>query len=90
MIWVGPTVIVILSAFVVAVRLEWLSWMKPKKKYVRYEDPWSNGPVDVLVEDAIAQQKKTAKELNPTFVYKSDDDALGDYMAVHWAQIIEK
>lgn len=39
------------------------------------------------IDEAIAQQKAAAAAVRPDFVYETDDQALGDFLAVHWAWI---
>lgn len=59
---------------------------------VRYIIPSSNEDgfeeVIVSVSEAIQIQKQTASQVRPGFVYKDDNDALQDYLAIHWAEII--
>ena len=59
---------------------------------VRYIQPADNDDgfeeVIVSVSEAIQIQKATATQVRPGFVYKDDNDALQDYLTIHWADII--
>ena len=59
----------------------WIEWVEPFDKKAN--------PVYMRVskETAIAAQKEIAKKLNKP--YSSDEEALEDFMVVHWAKIIE-
>ena len=62
------------------------------KMKVRYIQPADNDDgfeeVIVSVSEAIQIQKATAAQVTPGFVYKDDNDALQDYLTIHWADII--
>lgn len=59
---------------------------------VRYIQPADNEDgfeeIIVSIREAIEIQKATAAKVNPGFVYKDDEQALQDYLTVHWAEII--
>ncbi len=59
---------------------------------IKFIEPYSElgGICEVTLtkEEAIKIQKSSAAEINH-FVYDNDDKALEDFIAVHWAQIIE-
>ena len=59
---------------------------------VRYIQPADNEDgfeeVIVSIKEAIRIQRETAEKMNPDFVYDTDEDALQDYLTVHWAEII--
>lgn len=59
---------------------------------VRYIQPADNEDgfeeVIVSVNEAIQIQKETVAQVRPGFVYKDDNDALQDYLTIHWAEII--
>jgi hypothetical protein len=59
---------------------------------VRYIIPTENEDgceeVIVSVNEAIQIQKATAAKVRPDFTYKDDDEALLDYLTIHWAQLI--
>lgn len=42
----------------------------------------------VSVEEAINIMKATAAKVKPDFKYKDDDEALNDYIVIHWAELI--
>lgn len=42
----------------------------------------------VSVEEAINIMKATAAKVRPDFKYKDDDEALNDYIVIHWAELI--
>lgn len=59
-------------------------------KWVVYDDPDVNGRnirERISVESAIAQAKEVAGR--DGFVYKSDQEALDDFLTIHWAWIKE-
>ena len=52
-----------------------------------YEEPDENGgdrKVSLTEEIAIKTQQEVALKANG-FVYKNDEDALADFMTIHWA-----
>jgi hypothetical protein len=65
-------------------------------KYVEWCDPWDmeckyNVVMRMKVEDVIAWQKEDAKNRYHKYFkgYETDEDALQDFMVVHWAEIKE-
>lgn len=65
-------------------------------KYVEWNEPWQYGTCHtswvnvtsrMTVEDAIRYQRGYCAE--KAFYYKSDEDALADFLTIHWAKIIE-
>lgn len=53
---------------------------------VIYDEPDSNGGnkrVEITEEEAIRRQKEAAK--NKSFTYRNDNEALEDYITIHWA-----
>jgi len=59
---------------------------------VRYIVPADNEDgfeeIIVSIKEAIEIQKATAAKVNPNFTYENDEQALQDYLTVHWAEII--
>lgn len=59
---------------------------------VRYVQPADNKEgyeeVIVSVKEAIRLQREYVAKVRPDFIYKDDDEALQDYLTVHWANII--
>lgn len=59
---------------------------------ISYIQPADNedGFEEVIVtrEEAIRIQKETVSRVRPDFIYESDQQALDDYITIHWAQII--
>ena len=59
---------------------------------VRYIQPADNEDgfeeVIVSINEAIRIQREAAEKANPDFVYDTDEDALQDYLTIHWAEII--
>lgn len=59
---------------------------------VRYIQPADNEDgfeeIIVTIKEAIEIQKATAAKVNPNFTYENDEQALQDYLTVHWAEII--
>lgn len=59
---------------------------------VRYIQPADNEDgfeeIIVSIREAIEIQKATAAKVNPNFTYENDEQALQDYLTVHWAEII--
>jgi hypothetical protein len=59
---------------------------------VRYIQPADNEDgfeeIIVSIKEAIEIQKATAAKVNPNFTYENDEQALQDYLTVHWAEII--
>lgn len=57
--------------------------------WIEWVEPWGilDEPVycRVEAEAAIKVQKFTANQAKPGFVYESDEDALLDFMTIHWA-----
>jgi hypothetical protein len=52
-----------------------------------YDEPDENGKnreISVTEEIAIKSQKEVALKANG-YVYKNDEDALADFMTIHWA-----
>jgi len=61
----------------------WVEWVEPYDKDAKFV------VVSRLTKvDCIQWQKNYAKEMHD-YVYKSDDDALFDFMTVHWATLKE-
>jgi len=62
-----------------------------KQQFVEWDEPF--GPIGepifcrTLLRTAIAYQR-WKKEQNGQFMYKSDEDALKDFITDHWARII--
>lgn len=63
-----------------------------KKIWVEWIEPFgpNNEPVfcRVLRETAIATQKVLTEKAKPGFIYETDEQALDDFVVVHWAKII--
>ena len=61
---------------------------------VRYVQPADNPQgfeeVIVPVKEAIRLQREYVSQVRPDFVYKDDEEALQDYITVHWADIISE
>ena len=59
---------------------------------VRYIQPADNEDgfeeIIVSIREAIEIQKATAAQVRPGFTYENDEQALQDYLTVHWAEII--
>ncbi len=59
---------------------------------VRYIQPADNEDgfeeIIVSIREAIEIQKATAAKVNPNFTYENDEQALQDYLTIHWAEII--
>lgn len=59
---------------------------------VRYIQPADNEDgfeeVIVSINEAIRIQREYVAKVRPDFVYKDDNEALQDYLTVHWAEII--
>jgi hypothetical protein len=59
---------------------------------VRYIQPADNEDgfeeVIVTINEAIRLQREYVAKVRPDFVYKDDEQALQDYLTVHWAEII--
>lgn len=59
---------------------------------VRYIQPADNEDgfeeVIVTINEAIRIQRQAAAKVNPNFTYENDEQALQDYLTVHWAEII--
>lgn len=62
---------------------KWIEWVEPFSP--------SNEPVycRVTPEVAIECAKASAKQAKPDFVYASDQEALDDFIIVHWANVRE-
>jgi len=59
--------------------------------YVEWVEPFfESEPVimKITVATAIRFQKAAAARINKNFVYKSDEEALEDFLVVHWAKLI--
>ncbi len=62
-------------------------------KVVRYFEPNENDEVKMIsigILEAIKKQKISATSSVPTFRYKSDEDALEDFMTVNYAWFVEE
>ena len=61
---------------------------------IRYIQPADNkdGFEEIIVtrEEAIRIQREYVNRVRPDFVYENDQQALDDYIAVNWAEIISK
>lgn len=60
-------------------------------KHVIYTVPDSDMTevlIKISVEEAILNQKCAAGEYG--YVYESDEEALEDFISIHWAQVIEE
>ncbi len=62
-------------------------------KYVEWAEPYSNDPLTTVIcamsfEDVIVIQKYKAGLKG--FIYESDEQAIEDFIAVHWGTIIER
>ena len=59
---------------------------------VRYIQPADNEDgfeeIIVSINEAIRIQREYIAKVRPDFVYKDDNEALQDYLTVHWAEII--
>jgi hypothetical protein len=59
---------------------------------IRYIQPADNedGFEEVIVtrEEAIKIQREVVAKVRPEFIYKNDEEALLDYIAVNWAEEI--
>jgi hypothetical protein len=59
---------------------------------IRHIEPADNedGFEEVIVtrEEAIKIQREHVAKVRPHFVYKNDEEALLDYMCIHWAEEI--
>jgi hypothetical protein len=60
---------------------------------IRYIYPADNedGFEEVIVstQEAIKIQREVVAKVRPDFIYKNDEEALMDYITVHWADVIE-
>jgi hypothetical protein len=60
---------------------------------IHYIQPADNedGFEEVIVstEEAIKIQREVVAKVRPDFIYKNDEEALMDYITVHWADVIE-
>ncbi len=60
---------------------------------IRYIHPADNEDgfekVIVSTEEAIKIQREVVAKVRPDFIYKNDEEALMDYITVHWADVIE-
>ena len=67
-----------------------------KEKYVVYNEMWStsspviNSLVFVKVKDVIAFQLKRTSRYKEDFGDKAEEEALQDFLIVHWAWIEER
>lgn len=64
-------------------------------KYVKWIEPYdadANGCMEIrmTVEDVIKCQRARVAQVKPEFVYESDEQALFDFIAVHWASVVEE
>jgi hypothetical protein len=63
-------------------------------KYVKWIEPYSVEAdvcveLRVTVEDAIKSQRVHVAKYRPDFTYESDDQALQDFITVHWGIVVE-
>ena len=60
---------------------------------IRYIHPADNedGFEEVIVstEEAIKIQREVVAKVRPDFIYKNEEEALMDYITIHWADVIE-
>ena len=65
----------------------------PKQRWVEWVEPFgpNNEAVYMRVPEAtaIAVSKKAAADRSHSFLYVNDEDALSDFMTVHWASFVE-
>lgn len=62
--------------------------MRPLSDTLIYQVPGDNDEtitIRVNVAEAIAQQRATAASVRPDFNYESDEQALEDFITIHWA-----
>jgi hypothetical protein len=62
--------------------------MKPLSDTLIYQVPGDNDEtitIRVTAAEAIAQQRATAASVRPDFSYESDEQALEDFITIHWA-----
>jgi hypothetical protein len=64
-------------------------------KYVEWDEPFDVEAIYNLicrmsVEDAIAWQVAYVADKSPAFEYKSDQEALDDFVTVRYARIVEE
>lgn len=65
--------------------------MRPLSDRISYSEPDEDGndsTVTVTVAEAIARQRaavSASKVARPGFQYESDEQALEDFMVIHWA-----
>ena len=62
----------------------WVEWIEPFGP--------ANEPVYCCVPEstAIAAQKAAAAQIRAGFVYPNDEEALMDFVVVHWAQFVTR
>ena len=62
--------------------------------YVEWVEPYHNHweitvTLRLTKEDAIKVQRLMVAAIYPDYNYKSDDDAFRDFIAIHWAHLVE-
>lgn len=62
-------------------------------KYVEWLEPYSHDPLTnvickMTVDDVILIQKHKASAKG--YTYKCDEDAIWDFIAIHWGKLIEE
>jgi len=60
---------------------------------IKYQQPSPNtNEVEEIIltrEEAIRIQREYVAKVRPDFTYKSDEEALEDYITVNWAWVVE-
>ena len=68
--------------------------MLPDQDWIEWIEPFGpdNEPVfcRVTVRTAVAAQKFSSAQAKEGFTYVSDEDALDDFMVVHWANHVSR
>lgn len=64
----------------------YIKWIEPYGD--SYEEPKSFVTRMISKEEAIKRQIETVKRLRPSFSYENNDDALEDFLTVHWAEVV--
>lgn len=62
--------------------------MRPLSDFLSYNCMSERGEyisVTLTAADAIAHQRAHAAEVRPDFQYEDDEQALDDFIAIHWA-----
>lgn len=53
--------------------------------YCEYTEEDGEATVIITVREAVSKQKAAAASSRPDFIYASDQEALDDFMSIHWA-----